>query len=159
LLDTVFDFLCETGTEVNATADKAAGKAAVTRSQFWAERAYQRVAAVRDRSEKETDAKKKAAAEKEEKEYKSFAKRFPTLIHECGLAQTLAFAMSRKQGAPEKVVEDLAFVLDGDGKTAGDLAADSRKLGLMEYLRVSRDALTAAGWLKRYAEAMLKGED
>jgi CRISPR-associated protein Cmr5 len=82
-----------------------------------------------------------------DKEYVSFAKKFPTLIHTCGLAQALAFAQAK---APSNL-EHLSIVMG-----ASDLLEKSRTEQLAEYLILSRMALEASGWLKRYAEALPK---
>jgi CRISPR-associated protein Cmr5 len=88
------------------------------------------------------------------KEYVSFAKKFPALIHTCGLAQAVAFALAKNE---TDYVEDLAEVLKASGHpaiTSRDvLAGQSRESSLSAYLRLSRDAINAAGWLKRYVEA------
>ena len=91
-------------------------------------------------------------------EYTTFAKKFPALIHTCGLAQAVAFALAKKE---IDYLSDLSVVLkpSGHGNIDGpsSLGKASREEGLSGYLRLSRDALTAAGWLKRYVEAA--GED
>ena len=96
--------------------------------------------------------------EKQVKEYVSFAKKFPALIHTCGLAQALAFSLAKKE---TDYVDDLAEVLKASGYPAitsrDALAKQSRESNLSAYLRLSRDAINAAGWLKRYVEAA--GED
>jgi hypothetical protein len=46
-----------------------------------------------------------------------------------------------------------------DRKTYSDPAAfyqDAREAGLSRYQKLTRDALSAATWLRRYAEALLK---
>lgn len=102
--------------------------------------------------------------EKQFKEYTSFAKKFPALIHTCGLAQAVAFAEAKGSSKDEKkakaemlYLEDLAAVLSkashGEIESAGKLAVKSRSEQLSGYLRLSRDAINAAGWLKRYVEA------
>ena len=92
------------------------------------------------------------------KEYVSFAKTFPALIHTCGLAQAVAFALAKKE---IEYVEDLAAVLNGSRhpeiSSAQILHDQTRTLPLNGYLRLSRDAIDAASWLKRYVEAA--GED
>ena len=92
------------------------------------------------------------------KEYISFAKKFPALIHTCGLAQAVAFALAKKK---KEYVEDLAAVLKASGhpeaSSAEALQKQTHDQPLSGYLRLSRDAINAAGWLKRYAEAA--GED
>lgn len=91
---------------------------------------------------------------KPDKEYVSFAKKFPALIHTCGLAQAVAFALAKKQTG---YVEDLAAVLKASGHpemiSAEALDDQTRTQQLSGYLRLSRDAISAAGWLKRYVEA------
>lgn len=87
-------------------------------------------------------------------EYASFAKKFPALIHTCGLAQAVAFALAKKE---TEYVDDLTQVLNAAGcqplEDRDALAAQTRNAELGAYLRLSRDALNAAGWLKRYVEA------
>jgi CRISPR-associated protein Cmr5 len=97
--------------------------------------------------------------EKLDKEYISFAKKFPALIHTCGLAQAVAFAQAkgktkeeRKEKKPEmRYLEDLADVLRIN--SADKLAEITRTEPLSGYLRLSRNAINAASWLKRYVEA------
>lgn len=110
-----------------------------TRSQELAERAYSTV--VLRKGERQ-------------KEYLSFSRSFPTLLHTCGLAQSVAYA-DAKGGAQTMLLEDLAKVLETDRQR---LLEDARKASLGKYMRLNRDALAAAGWLKRYAEALLDDE-
>jgi len=95
----------------------------------------------------------------EQKEYRTVAKKFPTLIHTCGLAQAIAFYQAKGHS---DYLEDLAKVVGHAGhpeiKDAKSLAEQSRTNQLSLYMRLSRDTLTAAGWLKRYVEA-LAGEE
>jgi len=90
------------------------------------------------------------------KEYTSFAREFPTLVHTCGLAQAVAFAMA-KGGHQKDYVDDIAAVLSAAGHQeitdAEKLGNQTRDLPVIPYLRLSRNALAAAVWLKRYAEA------
>jgi CRISPR-associated protein Cmr5 len=89
------------------------------------------------------------------KEYTTFAKKFPSLIHTCGLAQAIAFAQAKKE---TEYLDDLAEVLKSAQFTGvnnkDDLAKKSRHENLSGYLRLSRNTLLAAGWLKRYVEAL-----
>lgn len=96
-------------------------------------------------------------------DYVSFAKRFPALIHTCGLAQAVAFADAKRKkdkpggGAEYRYLDDLAAVLRGseqhDIPSLDILKRQTRELPLSGYLRLSRDAVSAASWLKRYVEA------
>ena len=119
----------------------------LTNSQKMAQAAYERIA------ERPPD-----------REFASFARSFPALVHSCGLAQAVAFAQAK--GAPEKgkerkppgkYLDDLAAVLaavgHSDAATADGLVAATRASAVPVYIRLSRNALEAAGWLKRYAEA------
>jgi CRISPR-associated protein Cmr5 len=121
-----------------------------TRSQKLAQEAYARV----------------AGHGKQDGEYVSFAKKFPALVHTCGLAQAVAFAEAKgaskdgQEKKPEmKYLEDLAAVLKAGGNNAIDsakkLAETTRSEPLGGYLRLSRDAIQAASWLKRYVEAAI----
>lgn len=91
-----------------------------------------------------------------DKEYVSFAKKFPALIHTCGLAQAIAFALAKK-GRPSQYASNLAEVLHAGGHpdvtSAEVLAEQTREHPVAGYLRLSRDAIEAAAWLKRYVEA------
>lgn len=94
---------------------------------------------------------------KPDEPYRSFAREFPMLVHSCGLAQALAFAMA-KGGHHKMYAEDLAKVLAAAGHepvgSAEQLAKRIREdLWVTQYIRLSRDALAAAVWLKRSVEA------
>ncbi len=118
-----------------------------TRSQKYAQVAYPKVAG---RHEKKDGFD----------EYSTFARKFPALIHTCGLAQAIAFAQAKgKADDPEgRYLADLAEVLKAGGHTeitsASTLAEQSRTADVTAYLRLSRNAIEAAVWLKRYTEAI-----
>jgi CRISPR-associated protein Cmr5 len=84
-------------------------------------------------------------------EFRSFARAFPSLIHSCGLAQAVAFAKAKKR---DEFLLDLTEVLKvaGYGQLS-DLGKATRDLDVTTYVRLSRHALQAASWLKRYVEA------
>ncbi len=115
-----------------------------TRSQQFGTRAFDRVETV----ERET-----TCGDSARDKYVSFAKRFPSLVHTCGLAQAVAFAHSK---APKAYLEDLFYVMDGATTDVASFSAKLRSADLSEYMRLSHSALDAAGWLKRYAEAVLE---
>lgn len=109
-----------------------------TRSQKLAQKAYAQI-----------------AGQKLSKEFVSFAKKFPALIHTCGLAQAVAFAMTKER---DDYLTDLAEVLKFSGhediENLHALAQQTREQPVSGYLRLSRDAIDAANWLKRYVEAL-----
>jgi CRISPR-associated protein Cmr5 len=83
-------------------------------------------------------------------QYCSFAKTFPSLIHSCGLAQAVAFAASKNGD----YLNDLAEVIGSVEAhiTPENLAEQSRMAETVGYMRLTRRALSAASWLKRYTE-------
>jgi CRISPR-associated protein Cmr5 len=89
-------------------------------------------------------------------DYLSFARSFPALIHTCGLAQAVVFAKTK---APPGYLGDLAAVLHSVGRIgdSDDLDRAARTATTSAYVQISRDALKAASWLKRYAEILSKG--
>lgn len=113
----------------------------VTREQERAQKAYARILA-QQKTEKEA-------------EYKRFSKSFPALLHACGLAQAIAFGQVKAKAFT--YMADLAYV--AGATDLDELAREARSTPLPRYQRLSRDTLAAATWLKRYAEALLKGED
>jgi len=102
---------------------------------------------------------RKDRQDKYRKEYRSFAREFPTLVHQCGLAQAVVFAQTKKDHQLDYVT-DLAAVLTAAGHadvvSAEALASRTRSLPVAAYVRLSRDALDAAVWLKRYVEALFE---
>jgi len=111
-----------------------------TREQERAQRAYAKVSAHQNTGE--------------EAEYKRFSKSFPALLHTCGLAQAIAYGQAKAQ---QSYMSDLAYVV-GQANVE-ELARAAREAPLPLYQKHSRDTLAAATWLKRYAEALLKGDD
>ncbi len=87
--------------------------------------------------------------------YVSFARSFPSLVHSCGLAQAIAFANAKDHC---EYLEDLAGVLTAVGHSEADTAESleraTREHSLTAYIRLSRRTLQAAGWMKRYVEAV-----
>jgi CRISPR-associated protein Cmr5 len=81
-------------------------------------------------------------------QYRSLAKSFPALIHSCGLAQAVAFAYVKNSD----YVNNLAAVIGVAEAhiTSQNLAEQSRTAEIAEYIRLSRHAISAASWLKRY---------
>ena len=111
-----------------------------TRTQIFAERAYGVV----------TDREKNGG---KWEEYGRFAKSFPALVQSSGLAQACAFAEAKKMGA---ILSDLETVLEMSG---GTLIKKSREASLEQYMLLSREVMVAAGWIKRYVQALSKEGD
>ena len=85
--------------------------------------------------------------------YGSLAHKLPILVRQAGLAQSLAFAATRKPAAQKMLLEHLAAtVMDDD---FGELLKQSRELPLLEYMRLSDDVMLALTWYKRYVQSVL----
>jgi CRISPR-associated protein Cmr5 len=103
-------------------------------------------------------------SKRDDEEYRSFALSFPSMIHSCGLVQAVAFAVVKNKNYLRdltevlKVVEaDLGIDLPEESRKEEDLLPnESRKADVMKYMRLSRRALSAASWLKRYVQALDK---
>lgn len=118
-----------------------------TKKQRRAEAAYARIRQIGEKDE----------------DYARLAKKFPALVHTCGLVQATAFVLakekdsekSKKSGTStgERYLSDLISVM---GYPAGtDLHTMSRTAGMLDYQRMTQEAIDAASWLKRYAEAFI----
>lgn len=89
------------------------------------------------------------------REFGSFAKSFPALIHTTGLCQAVAFAQSRDHG--KELLSDVVAVMATAESTIGNVDAFSQRVrqdSTVHYMRLSRLALDAATWVKRYVEAL-----
>jgi CRISPR-associated protein Cmr5 len=96
------------------------------------------------------------------REYRSFAMSFPSLIHACGLVQAVAFAKVKNKVYLNDLTEVLGVVegnLQEGPPEQRDLPAISRGAEAMKYMRLSRRALSAASWLKRCVQAFDNGEE
>ena len=111
-----------------------------TYDQKMAEKAFQRV----------------SSSENDEK-YRSFALAFPALIHTCGLAQAVSFAEAKDRSDYLGDLNDILKVLvEG---AAVNLSRESREAGVVDYMRLTRRAVDATSWIKRYVQAFAKEGD
>jgi CRISPR-associated protein Cmr5 len=102
--------------------------------------------------------------EKLRDEYKSRADSFPVMVMQAGLAQGLGFLLAKGKGENGngygRYLNDLAAVLKASGACGAGSGEALQKhvLGasLAEYQLLTREALAAAGWLKRFAQACIK---
>jgi CRISPR-associated protein Cmr5 len=113
-----------------------------TRSQKLAQAAYSQIAL------------HMKGKQKPDKEFVTTVKKFPALVHTCGLAQAVAFTLANQD---TEFIGYLTAVLQAAGHTElsqqQGLDHHARNAQLSGYLRLSRDAINAASWLKRYVEA------
>jgi CRISPR-associated protein Cmr5 len=94
------------------------------------------------------------------KSYASLAHKLPGLILQNGLAQATGFLLAKHKPEHLALLADLAAVLRAGGVTD---AADGEALhgavidaDLPQTMRLTREALVAAGWLKRYVQGVLR---
>lgn len=113
-----------------------------TRSQKIAQAAYEQIRASLP-NDKSRDS-----------DFISLAKKFPALIHTCGLAQSVAFAKAKENlhylACLARTLQAAGHISIQDTET---LCHEARNQSFEGYLRLSRDAINAASWLKRYTEA------
>lgn len=100
----------------------------------------------------------KIAAKAElKKEYGSVALSFPVMVLTAGLAQATGFLRAKGKSHHNAYLNDLAEVLGvRDGE---QLHKDVIRCDAQEYQQLTRNVLDAAGWMKRYAQALLKVEE
>lgn len=82
--------------------------------------------------------------------YRTHALKFPALLIQSGLAQSLAFVNSRDE-AGKTFVGDLAQALGLDRE---GLLERSRQAKLDEYARLAALALGAGAWFRRFASEL-----
>ena len=101
----------------------------------------------------------KAKNENAVKEYKTRMNGFPVMILQAGLAQASGFYLA-KGAMHAEYLNDVACVLQAAGgwtfQNSG-LGFHQRSIGCdtVTYRLLTRDALAASGWLKRYGAAIL----
>lgn len=116
-----------------------------TRSQRMAADVHARVSGIK---------KDRNNSEAARKEYGALAHKLPVLIRTAGLAQALAFVEASKKAMHGKLLEHLSRTVTGGGD---DLAGLCRRetTSMQEYMRLTRDALEALLWYKRFAQSVL----
>lgn len=126
-------------------------KASITRQQERAQKAYKCISPRINETEKQ-----EKKSDKDNEEYSQLAKKFPALVHNCGLAQALAFvqAKEKEENVGKAYLSHLSEVMGI--KKDEDLGKISRTAKLMEYQHLTRETIEAATWLKRYSEALLE---
>ncbi|NMG83442.1 MAG: type III-B CRISPR module-associated protein Cmr5 [Methanosarcinales archaeon] len=112
----------------------------------------------------------KEIGDKTEKKYKSAVRSSGALIQKSGLMQTLAFYLSKKSDDEgslthyEQLAGHILYWKHICGKTEGSLIDAYKNLldcpdADEQIIYTTQEAKALILWLKRFAEAMLKGED
>lgn len=92
--------------------------------------------------------------------YRTFCMKGPTLLQQSGLMQTTVFCSSRSDDGARAWIGDVARVMNAGRPAEGrSLAERARTAPLAEYLALTRDAIDAATWLRRYAMAFAQDDD
>ena len=133
-----------------------------TRSQKYAAVIFRQVKGLFDEGEQKLQnagnaERVRTEIEGERKKYGAIAHKLPVLIRTAGLAQALGFVEARGTVASKRLLRDLAETLEHPA-----LFADSRSAELSEYIHLTRQALDALLWYKRFAQSILQvegGED
>jgi CRISPR-associated protein Cmr5 len=114
-----------------------------TREQKFATKVYEQVVLRRT-----------SLSDSEKTKYGAMAHQLPVLIRTAGLAHALAFVDSRGDQALECLLDDLAVVM-GD-QSRSNLARKSREASMSDYMYLTREALSALLWFKRFAQSVLE---
>lgn len=107
------------------------------RTQKYAEIAYPLVSAIKD-SELES-------------KYRTQALNLPTMILQSGLMQTVGFLLAKGTDEHLAIYQHLKILLNDD-----NLHETVRTSDIVKYQRLTRNAIEASSWLKRYTQALLE---
>ncbi len=88
------------------------------------------------------------------KQYGALAHRLPGMILQNGLAQATGFLVAKGKDEHGMLLDDLAEVLDElDGVKLHERVIDA---DMRQTMRLTRAALEASGWIKRYVQGVLR---
>lgn len=94
------------------------------------------------------------------KKYGALAHKLPALILQNGLAQASGFLLAKDEEEGRALLDDLAQVLraSGEGACADRNALHRTVIGAdaVKTMHLTRRALEASGWIKRYVQGVLK---
>ncbi len=110
------------------------------RTQKYAEKAYPLVDSVKNTAM--------------EAKYRTLALTFPTMIMQSGLAQAIGFLMAKGEEHHTKLLKHLAALLNY--ADIQQLHNEVRSSGIADYQLLTRKAIEASSWLKRYTQALLE---
>lgn len=118
------------------------------RTHKYAEEAFPLIKAIKDKTLKQA-----LDDSKFEAKYRTLALNFPTMIMQSGLAQAIGFLMAKGKDEHKIILQHIQTILDRPNLHADILASD-----IGQYQLLTRQALDATAWLKRYTQALLKKE-
>ena len=120
-----------------------------TRSQKFASSIHAKVSELATPAEVSAGQKQKSRAKK----YGAMAHKLPVLIRTAGLAQALAFVEASGEKMHQKLLQDLSEIVT-PGRNLSEICR-STETSLQEYMRLTRAALEALLWFKRFAQSVL----
>jgi len=90
------------------------------------------------------------------KNYRSYARKFPTLVLTNGLAATVAFAVdkSKSEKAWKEIYKNISEWLKKDNLEEYVCSLDSD-----EYRVVTNEVLALFTWIRRFASGLIEGDD
>lgn len=118
--------------------------------------------------EKVNEAKEVFAADKKDgvkkqSKYKALARKIPMLIKTNGLGATFAFIKAKVDPSHQLIYKQVGQWLNRyDGQSfseSGDLVKVLISLPSPEYRAVTGEVLALFGWLRRFAEGLLEGDE
>lgn len=86
--------------------------------------------------------------------YRTQALNLPTMILQSGLMQMVGFLLAKNEAEHQEIYRHLTILLNDP-----NLHATVQNSDIVAYQRLTRNAIEASGWLKRYTQALLKKED
>lgn len=86
--------------------------------------------------------------------YRTQALNLPTMILQSGLMQTVGFLLAKNEAEHQEIYRHLTILLNDP-----NLHATVQNSDIVAYQRLTRNAIEASGWLKRYTQALLKKEN
>lgn len=132
----------------------------VTRQQKRAQAAHSCVSTLREQLEQDPDDsfnKSEKNIKKIISDYSKLAKRFPVLVHTCGLTMATAYVEAKEKKQGEKYLAHLNVIMNNEGHIT--IAEQSRTAELLQYQYLTHEATESATWLKRYSEALIEEEE
>jgi CRISPR-associated protein Cmr5 len=94
-----------------------------------------------------------------QKEYKTLALSFPTLVRTCGLMQTIGFYQAKNKSHHREMLQHLSSELEALGFVVGDdLRATVERLPLPEYIHLTREVIGLGQWHKRFCQSLFEDE-
>jgi CRISPR-associated protein Cmr5 len=91
--------------------------------------------------------------------YRTLALTFPNMILQSGLSQATGFLQAKGKLEHTIYLNNLAHVMAGGLNDGASLHQRAIASDMVSYQQLTRRALEASAWLKRYTQALLKAEE